>query len=144
MPRQEHDPVGERYFEGTYALSAPRLFFRSPPQTLDFTLDRAGALTFAPDSARAIHEHDIEVRHAFERLHTADPREELGPLCKIHLCWINDASPELYAFGMFRQGGQYRPVVKGLVLVYAYSISNDGEAGLTVDREASIRFTPPA
>lgn len=139
---QDHDPSGERHFEGSYSLSAPNLFFRSPPQTLDFTLDPAGVLTFAPESAKAIEEHGIASRVEFERLHTNDPRGELGPVCKVSLCWTNDASPELYAFGLFRQGGRYREVVKGIALAWAYSISNDGEAGLHPDREAKIDFTP--
>jgi hypothetical protein len=86
---------------------------------------------------------DISNQVTFETIHPNDPQNELGPLCKVSFSWINDASPECFTIGLFKQGGVYRQHNPGMKLVSAYGISNDGEAFLGAHRDTTLLgFTP--
>jgi hypothetical protein len=79
----------------------------------------------------------------FETIHPNDPRNELGPLFKVSFTWINDSSPECFTLGLFKEGGVYRQDNRGMKLVYAYGIINDGEAFMGVHRDTTLLgFTP--
>ena len=135
------DPVGICYYEGSYSIRSPSFFALQDGHILDFSMDDCGNIVF-PASVSSLLQA-ISIHAIFETIHPTDPRNELGPLCKISFTWINDASPQCFTLGLFKQGGVYRQHNPGMKLVYAYGISNDGEAFLGVRSDTTLlRFTP--
>jgi hypothetical protein len=138
------DPIGICYYEGSYSIRAPSFFaLHDGRSTLDFSMDDAGHIFFPASIASLLQEFRIFNQVTFETIHPNDPRNELGPLCKVSFTWINDASPECFTLGLFKQGGVYRQHNPGMELVYAYGINNDGEALLGSHRDTTVLgFTP--
>jgi hypothetical protein len=130
------DPIGICYYEGSYSIRAPSFFALSDGRTLDFSMDDAGNIVFPASVSRLLQEISNQV--TFETIHPNDPRNELGPLCKVSFTWINDSSPECFTLGIFKEGGIYRQDNRGMKLVYAYGIINDGEAFLGIHRDTTL------
>ena len=141
LEERSFDPVGIYYYEGSYSIRAPSFFALQNGHTLDFSMDDVGNIVFPASGSSLLQE--IYIHATFETIHPTDARNELGPMCKISFTWINDASPECFTLGIFKQGGVYRQHNPGMKLVYAYGISNDIEVLLGVHSDTTLlRFTP--